>query len=118
MNFHPIFAIKNLVNGVIDIVKNIVSFFGQALTELDSGVSKTSYSRIAGLYVIYQIVEIAKAGKDPPQGLMTVFWVLVGYQLLARVLNSLSPAALDIARSILLKVQLPKDIQPTSTTVQ
>jgi len=118
MNFQPIRFVIDLIKGVIGEVRGIVSFFGQALTELDSGVSKTSYSRIAGLYVIYQIVEIAKAGKEPPQGLMTVFWVLVGYQLLARVINSLSPAALDIARSILLKVQLPKDIQPASTTGQ
>jgi hypothetical protein len=91
MNFHPIAAIKGAIR-----------WFVGAFTDTDG---KASYSRMAGTYVLYKIVERAE-GTTPVQAIMwDAFMILVGYQLLSKVLNSLSPAALDVAKAMLLKAQ-------------
>jgi len=91
MNFHPIEAAKGALR-----------WFVGAFTDTDG---KASYSRMAGTYVLYKIVDQAQ-GPTPVQGIMwNAFMILVGYQLLSKVLNSLSPAALDVTKAMLLRAQ-------------
>lgn len=108
-DLHPFRAVSGVVVGLYNHIVALVKFFGQALTEADGNGGRTSFSRVMGVYVIYKIVLMADAVKDSPTSkipaeLMVMFWVLVGYQALAKVLNNLTPAVLDIARAVLLKV--------------
>ena len=91
MNFHPITAIKGAIR-----------WFVGAFTDTDG---KASYSRMAGTYVLYKIVAIAETGSVVQGVLWDAFMILVGYQLLSKVLNSLSPGALDVAKAMLLRAQ-------------
>jgi len=66
---------------------------------------KPSFSRVFGAYTIWKIIWLADQGKVIPDGMMSLFYVLVGYQLISKSLNMLSPAALDFAKTALIKVQ-------------
>jgi hypothetical protein len=91
VNFHPIAATISAIR-----------WFIGAFTDTDG---KASYSRMAGTYVLIKIVERAE-GPTPVQGIMwDAFMILVGYQLLSKTLNAMSPAVLDIAKSMLLRAQ-------------
>ena len=46
---------------------------------------------------------MAHSGQIIVEQLMTMFWVLVGYQMLSKALNSMSPAVLAIAQSFMIK---------------
>ncbi len=95
---------KQAIEWIWTVLTAPIRFVAQALTESDGNGGKASYSRIAGTYVIYKIIELG--GKDT--GFMeTMFWVLVGYQFLSKAMNSMSPAVLDIAKGMLLKIQSP-----------
>lgn len=91
MNFHPIDAAKGAIRWLVG-----------AFTDTDG---KASYSRMAGTYVLYKIVQMAE-GDKPVQAIMwDAFMILVGYQLLSKALNAMSPAMLDLAKAMLLKAQ-------------
>jgi hypothetical protein len=77
-------------------------------TEPDGNGGKASYARVAGSVVIYNIIAMVWKGVAVPEIMETMFWVLVGYQLLSKTLNSMSPAVLAIAQGMLLKIQAPK----------
>jgi hypothetical protein len=86
-----------------------LKFVAGLFTESDGNGGKPSISRVLGTYVTYKIVmliEVAQVSDRllsvPPQ-LMTLFWVLIGYQMISKLLGSMSPAVLDIARTLLLK---------------
>ena len=81
---------------IIDSIKWLFSIF-------TAGGGKASFSRAFGGTVIIVVLRMAWLAKTIPDPLMTMFWVLVGYQLLSKALNSMSPAVLDIARSYMLK---------------
>jgi hypothetical protein len=93
-----------------------IKFIAALFTEADSNGGKPSFSRVAGSYVIYKIVyltEIASVidrANAVSQQLMTLFWVLIGYAIISKILSSLSPAVLDIFRALLLKAGAKVDI--------
>jgi hypothetical protein len=95
-------------------VRNIWRWPLAVFTEPDGNGGKASFSRVFGAFVIIKIVAMAEAGKTVPEAMMTLFWVLVGYQLLSKALNSLSPAVIDIARAKLMgsSVTPPTPPQP------
>ncbi len=95
MDIHPISALKTGIKWI-----------AQAWTEADNNGGKLSFSRILGTYVVIQIVQMSWRG-NVPEPMMTMFWVLIGYPLVSKVLNSLSPAVLDIAKSWLVKAGVP-----------
>lgn len=77
---------------------------------------KPSFTRVAGAYDIFKIVELAMEGKPIPAELMTMFWVLIGYGILAKILNALSPAVLDIAKAFLVsKMGVQVSAEPKAT---
>lgn len=95
------------------LIKDLLVFIGKAWTEADGNGGKASFSRIAGTYIILQIVNIGyMAGRAIPPEWMTMFWVLIGYQIVAKILSALSPAVLDIARSVLVKAGASVNIPP------
>jgi hypothetical protein len=100
-----------------------IKFVAGLFTEADGNGGKPSFSRVLGTYVTYKIVmlieiaPITDRASAVPQQLMTLFWVLIGFVMVSKVLSSVSPAVLDIFRTILLKagatVNLPADITKT-----
>lgn len=95
---------------------NIFSPFlwlAEIFTEADGNGGKASFSRVFGAVVIILSLRQGFYGKVIPAEWMTMFWVLVGYQLLSKALNSLSPAALDLARGMLVKAGA--QVAPTPT---
>lgn len=80
-----------------------IKWLAQIFTEADGNGGKGSFSRVFGGTIIITILRMAWIGKIVPEQLMTMFWVLVGYQMLSKALNTMSPAVLDIARSYMLK---------------
>lgn len=94
-------------------LKAVIFWLSRAWSEQDGNGGKASFSRIAGTYVIIQIVLMSwvtvtvKDAPQVPEAMMTLFWVLIGYQLVSKILNSLSPAVLDIAKSFLIKAGVP-----------
>ena len=85
----------------------MLQWIAKAWSEADNNGGKASFSRIAGTFVIINIVYMSWEKPVVPEAMMTLFWVLIGYQLVSKILNSLSPAVLDIAKSLLLKVGVP-----------
>lgn len=87
-----------------------VKFIAQLFTEADGNGGKASFSRVLGTYVVFKIIylteiaPIADRANAVSEQLMTLFWVLIGYQIISKILSSLSPAVLDIVRAMLLKV--------------
>lgn len=67
-------------------------FIGDALTE---STGKTSYSRLAGSYVLYKITT---APGPIPDEWMTLFMVLIGYQLISGLLKE-NPAIVELIRA-------------------
>ena len=96
----------------------LIKWFGQIFTEADGNGGKASFSRVAGAVVIYKIIVLIESASPEqrinavPEQMMTMFWVLVGYQILSKTLSSLSPAVLDFFRALMLKagakVELPQ----------
>jgi hypothetical protein len=103
LNLHPILAIKRFVGVIVSTVVTIVKFFAAALTEPDGNGGKASFARVMGTYVTIRIVESEIRGGTVSPNLMTIFWVLVGYGMLSKVLSQMSPAVLDVAKSFLIK---------------
>lgn len=108
---HPILATKNVIAMIGKAIVTVVKFFGATLSEPDDNGGKASFARVMGTYVIIRIVENEIAGGTTSEHLMTIFWVLVGYGMISKILSQMSPAVLDIARSFLVKagaqVKLP-----------
>jgi hypothetical protein len=117
INFHPIQAVKNGIAAVGRTVKAVVVWIGQIFTEPDGNGGKASFSRIVGAYITYEIVDLVRQAPPEhrldavPPVLLTLWMFLVGYQLLSKILNNLTPAVLDFFRAMLVKagasVQLP-----------
>ena len=117
---HPITAVKNGIKAIATTVRAAVVWVSMIFTEPDGNGGKPSFSRIAGGYVTYRMVDLAmtyKAGAgDPiPDTMWKMFMVLVGYACIAKLLNTLSPAVLDMARGYALKMGF---IQPTAAADQ
>ena len=74
------------------VVLEAVKFLGDALTE---STGKTSYSRVAGSYVIFKITTTTG---DIPEQWMTLFMFLIGYQLISGLLKD-NPAITEIIRA-------------------
>ena len=112
MNFHPILAVKHFFAGIWSVIVTVVKFFAAALTEADNNGGKASFARIMGTYVIIRVVESEIRGSIVGEHLMTMFWVLVGYGMISKILSQMSPAVLDLARSVLVragvKVNVPE----------
>ena len=98
MKIHPIEALKT-----------VIVFVASVFRETDgNGGGKASFNRVAGAYVIVQIVAMSwvallNVTYKVPEAMMTLFWVLIGYGIVSKILNSLTPAVLDIAKGFLLK---------------
>ena len=111
-NLHPIMAIRKFIGVIVSSIVAVVKFFAAALTEPDGNGGKASFARVMGTYVTIRIVESEIRGGTVSPNLMTIFWVLVGYGMLSKVLSQMSPAVLDIAKSFLIKagvqVKLPE----------
>jgi hypothetical protein len=95
------------LNWIWSTLTSPIIWVSKIFTEADGNGGKASYSRVAGSIVIYNIIALVWREKPVPEVMETMFWVLVGYQLLSKTLNSMSPAVLDIAKAMLLKVQQP-----------
>lgn len=98
-------------------MKEAIIFIAKAWTEADGNGGKASFSRLMGTICIYNIINLGyMAGQTIPAEWMTMFWVLIGYQTIARILSALSPAVLDIAKGFLVKagatVTIPPPQQP------
>jgi hypothetical protein len=113
---HPILAIKRFFASIWSVIVAVVKFFAAALTEPDGNGGKASWARLIGTYVTIRIVECEIRGSTVGDHLMTIFWVLVGYGMVSKVLSQMSPAVLDIARAILLKVGAKMDIPGITAT--
>jgi len=85
-----------------------ITWVAQIFTEPDGNGGKASFSRVVGAFVIWNIIKLGNEGKPIPDSFLTMFWVLIGYSFLSKALNSLSPAALDLAKATLTKVQSPE----------
>ena len=94
-----------------------IKFVAQLFTEADGNGGKASFSRVLGTYVVTKIVyfveiaSISDRASAVPEPMMTLFWVLIGYSIVSKILSSLSPAVLDIVRAMLLKVGAKVDVQ-------
>jgi hypothetical protein len=107
-------SIKNGIITIVTTIKEAIKFVAKAWTESDSNGGKASFARIAGTFVIWHIVNLGyQSTQHIPPEFMTMFWVLVGYQMVSKILNNMTPAVLDIAKSFLLKVQnAPDPLKP------
>jgi hypothetical protein len=112
LNLHPIDAIKKFFTGIWLVIVTIVKFFAAVLTEPDGNGGKASFARVMGSYVTIRIVESEIRGSLVGDHLMTIFWVLVGYSMVSKMLAQMSPAVLDIAKAVLVRagvqVKLPE----------
>ncbi len=101
-----------------------IKFIAQLFTEADGNGGKPSFSRVLGAYVTYKIilfVELAPHDQRSlavPEQMMTLFWVLIGYSIVSKILSSLSPAVLDIFRAMLLKAGAKVDIPDKTVAPQ
>lgn len=66
---------------ISDFIGAIVAWIGGVFSEPDG---KPSFSRVFGAYVVYQIVSMAETGAPVSSEMMTVFWVLIGYQMVSK----------------------------------
>ena len=85
-------------------MKAAFAWFSQIFSEADG---KGSFARAFGGFIISDIVYLANLGKTIPDPLLTMFWVLVGYQFLGKALNNLSPAAMELAKAVVIRAQQP-----------
>lgn len=83
--------VRDAIRIVWELFISAVKFFADALTE--SG-GKTSYSRLAGSYVI---IRITTATGPIPDEWMTLFMFLIGYQLFSGLLRD-NPAILELLK--------------------
>jgi hypothetical protein len=113
---HPILAIKRFFASIWSVIVAVVKFFAAALTEPDGNGGKASWARLIGTYVTIRIVECEIRGSTVGDHLMTIFWVLVGYGMISKILSQMSPAVLDIARSFLVKAGVTVKLPETTTT--
>jgi len=99
--------VRDSVRIVWELIVLSVKFFSDALTESNG---KTSYSRLAGSYVI---IRITTATGAIPEEWMTLFMFLIGYQLISGLLRD-NPAIFE-----LLKMRYGvKDVKPVSEVTQ
>lgn len=96
--------------------KQILAWPFYIFTEPDGNGGKASFSRVFGGIVIIFILMLAWREKVISEHLMEMFWVLVGYQLLSKALNTLSPAVLEVVRIKMLKItaEPPKSPPPSA----
>ena len=64
-----------------------IKWLSQALSEIDGNGGKASFSRILGTVNCIMIWRVAWLGKTVPDAWMTMFWVLIGYQLVSKTLG-------------------------------
>jgi len=87
-------SVRNAIGAIWLQGKAAVTFMTDALTESNG---KTSYSRLAGTYVILKIMAESK-GTDIPEQWMTLFMFLIGYQLISGVLRD-NPAIFELLKA-------------------
>lgn len=93
-----------------------VKFFAALFTESDGNGGKPSFSRVLGTYVTIKIIMLVEAAVPEhraiavPEQMMTLFWVLIGYAIISKILSTLSPAVLDIFRALLIKAGAKVDV--------
>lgn len=96
-------------------IKEAIIFVAKAWTETDGNGGKASFSRLMGTVVIWNIVSLGYVvGRTIPPEWMTMFWVLIGYHTIARILSALSPAVLDIAKGFLIKAGATVTVPPVT----
>ena len=71
------------------VIVSIVTFFSDSLSEPDEKGGKASFTRIAGTYIILNIVsmcweKLSKPTYAIPAEMMTLFWVTVGILMLIK----------------------------------
>jgi hypothetical protein len=99
-----------------NIITAPIVFIADLFKEADSNGGKASFSRVAGAYVVYKIVMLVEMAPHDqralavPEAMMTMFWVLIGYAIVSKILSSLSPAVLDIFKAMLLKAGAKVDL--------
>lgn len=88
-------------------MKSLILWLKQPFEEIDNnGQVKTSYARLFGSIVILVIIRLSILGVPIAGELMTLFYYLIGYQLLSKVLNQLSPAIIEIFKPVLDKTSV------------
>jgi hypothetical protein len=103
-------SISGAISSAWAVVLQVVAFFAEAVKEQDGNGGKTSFSRILGVYVTYQIVKMAwvilfDATATIPGELMTLFWVTIGYAMLSKLFTTASPLLQQLVAGYLTKVQ-------------
>ena len=119
---HPILAVRNIFAAVGSGFIAVIKFFSAVLSEPDGNGGRASFARVMGTYVTIRIVECEIRGSMVSANLMTIFWVLVGYGMISKILSQMSPAVLDIAKSFLVKagaqVKIPEVTTTTTTSTE
>jgi len=95
-------------------IEALVQFILKAHTETDGNGGKPSYSRIMGTVVIANIIRMALLEKEIPEQLMTMFWVLVGYQLVSKIVKD-NPALMEFIKGKY-GIAAPANTTTTATT--
>jgi len=85
-------TIRTSIITLYEMLVKLTAFIGDAFTESNG---KTSYSRIAGSYVIFKIT--AQQTNIPEQW-MTLFMFLIGYQLISGLLKD-NPAIVEFIKA-------------------
>jgi hypothetical protein len=96
--FGKIDSIRGTFEQIFIPVQSFFQFIAKAHTEADGNGGKPSYSRAIGTVVVLNILRLALLEKVIPEQLMTMFWVLIGYQLISKVLKD-NPALMELIKS-------------------
>ena len=82
-----------------EMVLAVIKWFAAIVTEPDANGGKASASRVIGLYVAWNIIQQSWI---PDYNINAMLWdlfmVTLGYALLSKILNTMSPAILDFAK--------------------
>jgi hypothetical protein len=83
-----------------DDVRNLVKWTGAILTEADGNGGKASASRVIGVYAAWNIIQQSWQGAafTISPVLWDLFMVTMGYAILSKALNTMSPAVLAWAQ--------------------
>lgn len=102
-------------------MKTITNFIGAIFTWIGGVFSepdgKPSFSRVFGSYVVYQIVSMAETGAPVSSEMMTVFWVLIGYQMVSKFTPGMKVPGMPAIASTMVQ-ETATTAAVTSTTVE
>jgi hypothetical protein len=95
--FGKVGSLRGMVESLYSPFEALVQFIAKAHTESDGNGGKPAHNRIMGTVVIMNIIRLALLEKPIPDALMTMFWVLVGYGLISKVLLE-NPALMELIK--------------------